>query len=372
MQKNTNIEFIKTKDYKYIDEIGQGGTGRTILIKDETIDEIFVCKKYSPYYEEDVDEYFDYFKDEIKILHILYHKNIVRVFNYYLYPELKTGYILMEYIQGKTVSEYLIENPNKIEDIFNQVIEGFRYLEENNILHRDIRPENFIVSNNGILKIIDFGFGKVTDFKTKNKSITLNWRYTKPDEFKKELYDFKTEVYFVGKMFEEIILEIGNINFKFSRIISKMILQNYDNRISSFFDIYRDIITESSTVLEFDNEQKIIYQNFATNFVGLISSVSERIEYRSQIDIILRNLEDLHKNSILENEVQNVTKLITIFIQGKYSFYTKKTFKVDLLLSFLQLFKSVSEDKRKIIINNLWERFDVIEKKYEIYSDLPF
>lgn len=246
MPKNDQIEFLRKKDFKFIKEISQGGTGKTILIQDEIINEVFVCKKYLPFFSEDKDIYFKYFIDEIKILHTVYHRNIVRVFNYYLYPEQKTGYIIMEFINGKTISEYLIENPDKIEDIFIQTIEGFRYLEEIKILHRDIRPENILISENGIVKIIDFGFGKSISFDTKNKSISLNWRYVPPIDFKEEIYDFRTEIYFIGKLFEEIIQEIKNINFKYSKIISKMILSNFENRIASFFEVYREIINVTS------------------------------------------------------------------------------------------------------------------------------
>jgi serine/threonine-protein kinase len=161
---NKTIEFLRQKDYKFIKDIGQGGTGRTILLKDELIDETFVCKKYSPYYEEHIDLYFKNFVDEIKLLHLLYHVNVVRVFNYYLYPENKTGYILMEYITGNNISKYLTDNPDKLNEIFVQTIIGFKYLEENNVLHRDIRPDNLLVSENGIVKIIDFGFGKKINF----------------------------------------------------------------------------------------------------------------------------------------------------------------------------------------------------------------
>lgn len=91
MKKNTLIKFIKEKDYKFLQEIGQGGTGRTILIEDETINENFVCKKYSPFYEADKDTYYQYFKNEIKILYTLFHKNIVRVFNYFFILKKQLG-----------------------------------------------------------------------------------------------------------------------------------------------------------------------------------------------------------------------------------------------------------------------------------------
>src|SRR5690606_22854966 len=146
---------------------------------------------------EDKETYFKYFIDEIKLLHKVYHKNIVRVFNYYLYPEQVTGYILMEFIKGYKIDEYVSVNPDKLNNLFVQTIEGFAYLEENNILHRDIRPDNILVTNDGVTKIIAFGFGKTVDCDNSDNSISLNWRYAKPDEFAQKIYDTKTEIYFV-------------------------------------------------------------------------------------------------------------------------------------------------------------------------------
>ncbi len=373
MKKESTIEFLRKKDYQFVKDIGQGGTGKTVLIKDDIINEVFVCKKYSPIYKEYQEMYFKYFIDEIKLLHTIYHKNIVRVFNYYLYPEQKTGYILMEYINGININQYLTDNPDKIEDIFIQTIEGFRYLEENNILHRDIRPENILISNEGITKIIDFGFGKFVNFENQDKSISLNWRYTIPNEFSEKKYDFKTEIYFVGKLFEEIILNIDNIKFKYSKIISKMILLNYDKRINSFFDIYREIINISSTDNDFTYNQKRTYQFFANNLLELYSTMPYSSKYNKNIDDILRKLEELYKNSILEDDIQNNNKLTAIFVNGQYSYYPKEKFTVSNLAAVIELFKSVSEDKRKIILNNLWERFDKVQKhKAEEHDDLPF
>ena len=129
-------------------------------INEKTINENFVCKKYSTFYPEQQALYYNNFVDEIKILYKVNHPNIVRVFNYYLYPEKLTGYIIMEYIDGVDIENYISSNSNEINNIFLQVINGFKYLEEQNILHRDIRPNNILVSNEGVVKIIDFGFGK--------------------------------------------------------------------------------------------------------------------------------------------------------------------------------------------------------------------
>ena len=74
------------------------------------------------------------------------------------------------------------------------------------MLHRDIRAGNLLVDNDGQLKIIDLGFGKQVNTSLDfDKSITLNWWCATPDEFRFKRYDFGTEVYFVGKLFEQLI-----------------------------------------------------------------------------------------------------------------------------------------------------------------------
>lgn len=192
----TPIEFPQSKNYILEKELGQGACGRTVVIFDPIINERFVCKKYAPAEDSHLKSLFANFISEIKFLYLLNHPNIVRVFNYYLYPEKFLGYIMMEYVIGSEIDDYVKVNPENINEIFRQVIEGFFHLECNQILHRDIRPMNIMVNQQGIVKIIDFGFGKRTivqdDF---DKSISLNWWCDPPKDFDDSTYDFRTEVY---------------------------------------------------------------------------------------------------------------------------------------------------------------------------------
>jgi serine/threonine-protein kinase len=370
------IEFLRTKDYKKIQEIGQGGTGRTILLLDEIINEKFVCKKYSTYYEEDKNKYFQNFIDEIKLLHLLYHKNVVRVFNYYLYPEHTTGYILMEFINGETIEKYLQINPEKINEIFIQTINGFLHLEQNNILHRDIRPENILVSNQGISKIIDLGFGKRIEFDEDfDNSISLNWRYSKPNDFENKIYDFRTEVYFVGKLFEEIIKQNNIQNFTYSNVLNGMINPKYEDRISSFFEVDRKIITDDSISISFTNEEKEKYRNFAYVIVSFISKIENSAKYQSNIDLLLIGLENVYMNTMLEEHIPNLNQVVREFIKGEYFFNKNTIMKVDDLQIFIQFFKSLSGGKRRLVINNLWNRLDSINRYDNTFVDddsLPF
>jgi serine/threonine-protein kinase len=159
------IKFLRQKDFVMLKKIGRGGTGTTVLLKDELIDILFVCKKYLPVMGIDPKTYYSNFITEIKLMHEISHPNIVRVYNYYLYPEIYTGYILMEYIEGEQISVFVSKNPEKINSIFEQVISGFMYLEDSKILHRDIRDSNILVTAEGLVKIIDFGFGKKLNLK---------------------------------------------------------------------------------------------------------------------------------------------------------------------------------------------------------------
>ncbi len=366
------VQFIRTKDFRFIKEIGQGATGKTVLLEDEIINEIFVCKKYSPYYKEFNKVFFKNFKDEIKLLHLINHKNIVRIFNYYLYPEEHTGYILMEFIKGDDISKYLKYNPDKLDDVFRQTIKGFTHLEKINILHRDIRPTNILISEEGVVKIIDFGFSKKIDFNTDfDKSISLNWRYTQPNDFKDKIYDFKTELYFIGKLFEEIITDNNFQNFRYKNLLKKMVEKDYNQRIKSFFDLEREIISDSKNEISFTNEEKKIYRNFADKLEGIFSKIDSDATYISDISKLIRELNNIYRDSILEENIQNLSRLARSFVKGNFKYFKNTEFKVKNLNEFISLLKSSPKEKQKIIINNLWQRLDKIERNYSKPHDEP-
>ena len=85
-QNGDIIPFVKQKDYIMVNNnLGGGSFGKTVLLQDPFIDELFVAKKYEPVYGEIKELFFKNFLDEIKILYKLNHRNIVRIYNYYAY-----------------------------------------------------------------------------------------------------------------------------------------------------------------------------------------------------------------------------------------------------------------------------------------------
>lgn len=372
MKDKSKATFLKYKDFVIIKDIGQGGTGKTKLLKDETLDENFVCKKYSTFYPEHQALYYSNFVNEIKILYKINHPNIVRVFNYYLYPELMTGYILMEYIDGTDIADYISSNPNEINNVFLQIVNGFKYLEKKNILHRDIRPNNILVSNDGVVKIIDFGFGKdINAFDNYGKSITLNWAYSLPDEFGSAIYDFKTELYFIGKLFELLILKnnLHNI-FRYSNVLNRMIIADYNLRISSFYEIFRAITTQDSTYIKFTDSEKRIYSNIAFAFMAVCVSIENSTKYKDDIFEISKSLDSLFQKSQLEVFIQNNSNFIGCFISPPYRYKKNLVVTVQDLQLFIDWWRNMTDEYKIIVLNNLWQRFDTI-KRVEA-NDLPF
>lgn len=373
---NSVIKFVKSKDFKFIEELGSGACGRTVKLYDEIINETFVCKKYEPYSESVKVELFDNFIQEIKFLYLLNHKNIVRIFNYYIYPEHYTGYILMEYVEGTDIESYLANNPQNINDIFNQCIAGFLHLERSNILHRDIRPWNILVSNQGELKIIDFGFSKkIIEQSDFDKSISLNWWCEPPIDFKEQIYDFKTEVYFVGKLFEKIIKERDVSVFKCPSLLSQMCNPDPELRISSFSAVNSSISEEKFFEIEFNQFELIAYRKFSESLANSVTKINYACKYFEDSELIQKKLEDCYRAVMLEEYLPSSSLVTKCFLNGTYYYSKNNYFPVHEVKAFIELIRSCSKDKKNIIINNLCSKLDSIERYIEPpvdFDDAPF
>lgn len=368
------IEFIRKRDYKLIKELGQGACGKTVLLYDDMINEHFVCKKYSPFLETHKQELFANFIREIKLLHQVYHHNVVRVFNYYLYPDQFTGYILMEFVDGSDIDDYLNRAPEKTNEIFIQSINGFRHLEGHNILHRDIRPPNLMVRGDGTVKIIDLGFGKRVQYPQDfDKSISLNWWCEPPKEFVDGTYDFRSEVYFVGKLFEKMITEKGIDHFEYNEILGRMCHREPLSRIQSFFEIEKEIQNNMFFEIGFTEEELSSYREFADYLEVHITKIESGAKYIDDIDRVQNQLEEAYRSFMLEVTVPDSRTITRCFISGSY-YYKKSGFPVYAVKDFLHLLKSSTQEKRRIIMANLHTRLDSISRYAETDTtdDIPF
>ena len=373
------IKFIKQKDYKYIKDLGQGGLGKTILIKDQEMDVSFVCKKYSPYIPEIKKQYYEYFKNEIKVMFQVNNPNIIRIYNYYLYSEIFTGYILMEYVDGYNIFDYIKENQSNINYIFEQVVETFKYLENIKILHRDIRIDNILVTNNGIVKLIDFGFGKKIDSEIdNNKSISLNWWCDVPLDFKKNSYDHRTEIYFVGKLFEKILKDLEEyfifLDFGYQNILEKMIKYDPSERYKTFSELQEGMI-EIGVNYEniFSYYEKVTYKKFISDLSASITEIDASTKYKTNINKIILDLENILRANALEDIIQNTRDVTRVFLDGSYRFYPQPIISCENLKEIILMFKKTNKDNSEILLINIQNRLNQINRKSETFeNDIPF
>ena len=390
------IPFIRSKEYKFVQNLGTGSFSKTVLLKDEIIGELYACKKYDPSEqikdEKESKEYFDKFIDEVKILNKIVHPNIVRIYNNYIYPKEKVGFIIMEYVENaKEINEYIKNNTDKINNVFEQVIDGFGYLEKMKLCHRDIRNNNILIDSNGVVKIIDFGFGKNYILDETVSPLTLyknNWIANPPSEMNtrddnKPIYNNKTEIYFVGQLIKTIIEENGIKNFSYNSVLDKMIEYNDANRIGSFDEVKNKMAENKirSKVI-FTVQEKGIYKSIVSKLDETIKSV----EYGTKVNefnIIIKKLEEISVKYCLEDKVLNNKEFAECFFEKvvevedcstewnsyEEEFYEINTIPTSLITESIEWLSQCNEKQREIVIQNLQGH---LEQYKTDFADLPF
>jgi serine/threonine-protein kinase len=253
-------------------------------------------------------------------------------------------------------------------------LEGFCHLEAKNILHRDIRPQNILVRSDGGVKIIDLGFGKKIDHSADfDKSISLNWWCDPPSEFGRAVYDFRTEVYFVGKLFEKIIKEKGIQHFKYRGLLGRMCRWDPSDRVASFFDVQKEIKSDQFHEIAFSEEEEFTYRNFSDQLCVCIAKIGSGTKYIDDPERIRLSLESTYRACMLEEYVPDSAGVLRCFIGGNYRYFLKATFPTSTLRDFIRLLKSCGLEKQRIVIANIHTRLDAVQRYEEPPDDdIPF
>lgn len=368
--EGNRITFKIDKQLVYVKQLGCGGTGEVHLFYEELTDKKYAIKKFKPLPCNDNDNSFSRFVDEIKILVDLNHKNIVRIYTYYLFPNERIGYLQMEYVEGDSIDVYLQNNPQQFDSLFLMAIDAFVYLESKGVLHRDIRFNNLLVSN-GELKIIDFGFGKkLTEKNINENSVMIDYPFTvMPEEISMDDWEYeeRTEIYFLGYLFKKMIPADGTT---FSGLIDKMCEAKKDIRYQSFASIQEDINRESS-LFSFNDSQKKSYLKFADSLVSLITKFTKRPEFEIDSKEIICKLEKVYNDNAIEEKIQDNQALINCFVaHGRYFYKSNPRIFVTDLKEFCSMVKKVDIKRKDVVFNGIRNRLSAIT--IEEKDDLPF
>jgi len=182
-------------------------------------------------------------KKTLEILNLIKknkHKNINSI---YEIGEINSFYVILcEYIEGKSLKEFIQNNTNlkDFEFVFNQILEGIKFLHTNNIIHSDIKPSNIIVNDNLDVKLIDFDSSIL--LKKKN-SIKLNLiigtpPFIAPEILNNKTYYYKSDLWSLGSC---IIYCINKKNRDFSNINIDILEKRVGKKISL---LIKDMIKE--------------------------------------------------------------------------------------------------------------------------------
>jgi len=379
------VKFLKEKNYIMIDnDLGSGSFGKAVLLKDPFIDELFVAKKYEPEYPEIKQEFFQKFLQEIKILYKLNHRNVVRVFNYYAYENIYTGFILMEYVEGgENIAKYINNyapwnNTVSPDDIFSQLIDGFRYIEDNNIIHRDIRESNILIDASGTVKIIDFGLGKIfKPIETTEDSladiINRSGLELLPNEYFTGEYNVRTDMFYLAELFHRLLINSGNSSlFSYQQILDNMMKIKPDDRYESFKEIAEAIGKKDFSMLKITNKDREIYQNFSNAILQHLQAYTSEKRFNYSIDEFKKRIDDLIRKNCFEYYIQNNSDLIETVVLSSYRYIPKKDIALEKTKEFYTWFSSLVSTSQQLVLNNLISKISGVEMVLYVDDDLPF
>ena len=151
------------------------------------------------------------FKNESKAISLLNHPNIVKVYDVSVGENLQ--YIVMECVEGMTLREYLNERGGRITSretvhFIAQILRALDHAHRNGVVHRDIKPQNIMLLDNGQLRMMDFGIARISRAENQiqnGKKAMGSVHYISPEQAKGEETDPKSDIYSVGVMMYEML-----------------------------------------------------------------------------------------------------------------------------------------------------------------------
>ena len=195
--------------YELFERVGEGGMSVVYKAKDKLLNRFVAIKILKPEFIND-HKFIDSFRRESQAAASLSHPNIVNIYD--VGREGNIHYIVMELIQGKTLSDYIKEQGPmpypKVIALSKQIAAALAFAHKNHIIHRDVKPHNVIITPNGTAKITDFGIAKAVNAATivdNTEGIIGSVHYFSPEQARGGYVDEKSDIYSLGIVMYEML-----------------------------------------------------------------------------------------------------------------------------------------------------------------------
>lgn len=219
--------------YEIIEKVGNGGMATVYKATDLLLKRYVAVKVLRDEFTTD-DEFIRRFETEAQSAARLVHPNIVSIFD--VGVDNGIYYIVMELIQGKTLKEIIVEERGPLPwkwsvNVAIQIASALEMAHKNNIIHRDIKPHNIIITEDGIAKVTDFGIAKAVSNSTMTAFGTTigSVHYFSPEHARGGFTDAKSDLYSLGVVLYEMVT--GKVPFDADTPVSVALKHMQDNAV---------------------------------------------------------------------------------------------------------------------------------------------
>lgn len=263
--------------YELLEKIGTGGMAEVYKAKCRLLNRYVAVKVLRSEYVND-EEFLSRFKIESQAAASLSHQNIVSIYD--VGADNGMNYIVMEYVEGITLKEYITKNGmlpwHEAIDFSIQILRALEHAHKNGIVHRDIKPHNIIITPDKVLKVTDFGIARASSSATLTISGTTigSVHYFSPEQARGGYTDAKSDIYSLGIVMYEMLT--GKLPFDGDSPITIAIMQIQNQPPSpKEFNISIPLALESIVMKAIRKDKDSRYQT-ATAMIADLKQVEKR------------------------------------------------------------------------------------------------